>query len=153
MKFTERKISQAQTVLVYGPPKVGKTQLVGELANYYNLIWIDLESGSATLAKLPPEAQDRVELVALPDSRTYPIAIETCLKIIRGAPCIIDNETGKVVLKELESKSYTRVCLNELGTDTIVVFDSLTQLTNSAIAHITKSQPDDYKLNYDDRVS
>jgi hypothetical protein len=31
-----------------------------------------------------------------------------------------------------------------------VVVDSLTQLTNSAIAHITKHQPDDYKLNYDD---
>jgi len=31
-----------------------------------------------------------------------------------------------------------------------VVFDSLTQLTNSAIAHITKTQPEDYKLNYDD---
>ena len=32
----------------------------------------------------------------------------------------------------------------------LIVFDSLTQLSNSAVAFITKSQPDDYKLNYDD---
>lgn len=150
MKFTERKISQAQTALVYGPPKVGKTQLVGELANHFNLLWFDLENGSATLAKLPPEAQDKIELVALPDSRSYPIAIETCLKVIKGNKVIIDNDTGKIVLKEMEGKSYTTVCLNELGPDWVVVFDSLTQLTNSAIAHITKNQPDDYKLQFDD---
>jgi len=42
------------------------------------------------------------------------------------------------------------ICLSELPLDTIVVFDSLTQLTNSAIAHITKAQPEDYKLEYDD---
>lgn len=152
------KLSQAlkastQSVLVYGPPKVGKTQLVGQLATKYNLIWFDLEKGSATLFKLPPEAQERVELVSLPDSRSYPIAIETCLKVIKGAPCVIDNETGKVLAtgaKRVEGKEYTEINLNALGPDTIVVFDSLTQLTNSAIAHITKNQPDDYKMAYDD---
>ena len=43
-----------------------------------------------------------------------------------------------------------RVCLNELDEDTIVVVDSLTQLSNSAIAHITKGQPDDYKMDFSD---
>jgi hypothetical protein len=42
------------------------------------------------------------------------------------------------------------VHLNALGPDTIVVFDSLTQLTNSGISHITKAQADDYKLQLDD---
>jgi DNA polymerase III delta prime subunit len=142
--------SATHTVLVYGPPKVGKTQLVSELASEFNLIWFDLENGSATLYKLPTEQQERVELISLPDSRSYPIAIETMLKVIKGNPCIIDDETGKVVTKEVEGKTYTRVCLNELGPNTVVAVDSLTQLTNSAIAHITKNQPDDYKLNYDD---
>ncbi len=153
MKLTHAPKSSTQSVLVYGPPKVGKTQLVGQLATKYNLIWFDLESGSATLFKLPPEAQNRVELIKLPDSRSYPIAIETCLKVIKGNPVVINEATGKVLApgaKQQEDGTYVEVNLNALDSDTIVVFDSLTQLTNSAISHITKNQPDDYKLNYDD---
>ena len=153
MKLTHAPKSSTQSVLVYGPPKCGKTQLVGQLATKYNLIWFDLEQGSATLFKLPPEAQERVELIKLPDSRSYPIAIETCLKVIKGNPVVIDEATGKVLApgaKQQEDRTYVEVNLNSVGSDTIVVFDSLTQLTNSAISHITKNQPDDYKLNYDD---
>lgn len=152
-KLSQASKSSTQSVLVYGPPKVGKTELVGKLATKYNLIWFDLEKGSATLHKLPPEAQDRVELISLPDSRSYPVAIETCLKVIKGGPVTIDEENGKVLppgAKRVEGKSYVDLCLNNLGPDTIVVFDSLTQLTNSAIAHITKNQPEDYKLQFDD---
>ena len=153
MKLTNVIHAATQSVLVYGPPKVGKTQLVSQLATKYNLIYFDLENGSATLFKLPPEAQNRVELIKLPDSRSYPIAIETCLKVIKGNPVVIDEATGKVLApgaKQQEDRTYVELNLNALDSDTIVVFDSLTQLTNSAISHITKNQPDDYKLNYDD---
>jgi hypothetical protein len=149
-KLSQVAKSSTHTVLVYGPPKVGKTELVGALSSKFNLLWFDLERGSATLHKLPTAQQDKIELIALPDSRSYPIAIETCLKVIKGHPCIIDSDTGKVVPKKIEGKEYTDVNLNTLGPDWIVVFDSLTQLTSSAIAHITKNQPDDYKMNYDD---
>lgn len=149
-KLSQVAKAATHTVLVYGPPKVGKTELVGQLSEAFNLIWFDLEKGAATLYKLPVEQQDKIELISLPDSRSYPIAIETMLKVIKGTPCIIDDETGKVVLKKVEGKSYTEVNLNALEPDTIVVVDSLTQLTNSAIAHITKAQPDDYKMQYDD---
>lgn len=152
MKLNQAKQSTTQTVLVYGPPKVGKTELVGQLSKEFNLLWIDLEKGHATLFKLPEEQQARIELVSLPDTRSYPIAIETCLKIIKGNKCFIDSETGKVVDEKFKKPGveYTEVYLNALASDTIVVFDSLTQLTNSAIAHITKNQPDDYKLQFDD---
>lgn len=153
MKLSKTHAATVQSALIYGPPKSGKTQLVGQLATKYNLIWFDLESGSTTLHKLPPEAQERVELIKLPDSRSYPIAIETCLKVIKGNPVVIDEATGKVLApgaKQPEDRTYVEVNLNSVGSDTIVVFDSLTQLTNSAISHITKNQPDDYKLNYDD---
>lgn len=149
-KLSQVAKSATHTALVYGPPKVGKTELVGALSEEFNLLWFDLERGSATLYKLPPEQQERIELVNLPDSRSYPIAIETCLKVIKGGPCIIDDETGKVVLKRLDGKSYTDIHLNALDETWVVVFDSLTQLTNSAIAHITKAQADDYKMTYDD---
>ena len=153
MKLSQATPSATHSVLVYGPPKVGKTELVGALAKEFNLIWFDLEKGAATLFKLPPEAQDRIELIQLEDTRSYPIAIETCLKVIKGAPCVIDDKTGKVILstaKRDPDRTYTEVHLNALGTDTIVVFDSMTQLTQSAISNITKDKADDYKLNYDD---
>lgn len=142
-----------QSVLVYGPPKVGKTQLASELAQEFNLIWFDLENGHATLFKLPEEQQERIDLVILPDSRSYPIGIETALKAVKGAPGWIDNETGKWVADEKlkkPDKEYTFVHLNSLDRNWIVVWDSLTQLTNSAISFITKNKPDDYKLDYDD---
>jgi len=152
MKLSQATLSAPQSVLVYGGPKTGKTQLVGELANYFNLIWFDLENGSATLFKLSDAAKERVELIKIPDTRSYPIAIETCLKVIKGGPVDICEEHGKVAcpLCKKDSKPFTRVCLNDLPADTIAVFDSLTQLTNSAISHITQGKPDDYKLAYDD---
>lgn len=153
MKLTDAKRSATNTVLLFGPPKSGKTELASKLSSEFNLLWFDLENGWATLTKLPAEQQERIELVQLPDTRSYPIAIETMLKVIKGNKVSICNEHGKVdcaVCKKLGPTAFATVCLNDLGPDTIFVVDSLTQLTNSAIANITKLQPDDYKLNYDD---
>lgn len=144
----------ANSVLVYGPPKTGKTKLVGDLTRSgFKLLYIGLENGHQTLFQLPPELQDLIDVVILPDTRSFPIGIETCLKIIKGGECYVNNTTGKVQapgVAKLKPEEHTRVCLSELGPDTIVVFDSITQLTNSAISHITKNEPDDYKLTYDD---
>lgn len=153
MKLSIAPRGARQSVLVFGPPKTGKTELVGSLANDgFSLIWIDLENGHATLFKLPEEAQSRIELISLPDTRSYPIAIETCLKLIKGGPVSICEEHGKVdcALCKKSNAPVTRIELNKVDANTIVVFDSLTQLTNSAISSITKNQPDDYKLNYED---
>lgn len=153
MKLTDAKRSATNTVLLFGPPKSGKTELASKLSSEFNLLWFDLENGWATLTKLPAEQQERIELVQLPDTRSYPIAIETMLKVIKGNKVSICNEHGKVdcaVCKKLGPTAFATICLNDLGPDTIFVVDSLTQLTNSAIANITKLQPDDYKLNYDD---
>lgn len=152
MKLSQKSSSKSHRVLLFGPPKSGKTQLAGTLAFSFNLIWFDLENGVDTLKKLPPTQQDRIEVLTIPDTRGFPIAIETLLKAIKGAPVDICEAHGKVAcaICKKESAPFTRVALNELGLDTVVVVDSLTQLTNSAIAHITKNQPEDYKLGYDD---
>jgi hypothetical protein len=151
--------SKTKRVLVYGPPKSGKTELVGRTAEKYNLIWFDLENGSDTLLKLPEEWKQRVEVIKIPDTRGYPIAIETCLKVIKGDSVRICDEHGKAGCPQCwdmktkvwkEGKTGTEVCLKETASDTAIVFDSLTQLTNSAIANITRNKPDDYKLTYDD---
>lgn len=152
MKLSQKTASKSHRVLLFGPPKSGKTQLAGELSKHFNLLWIDLENGVDTLLKLPKDCQERIEVISLPDTRSYPIAVETCLKLIKGSKGEICEAHGKwnCALCKKDSAPTISVELSTLPLDTIVVFDSLTQLTNSAIAHITKSQPEDYKMEYDD---
>ena len=152
MKLTDKIQSATHTVLIYGPPKTGKSELAGKLSEFKKLIWFDLENGYSTLLKFPQEWKERIEIISIPDTRSFPIAIETCLKVIKGGLTRICETHGKVSCPTCtkDSKPFTDINLSELGADTVVVFDSLTQLTNSAIAHITKGKPDDYKLDYSD---
>ena len=150
-KLSTKQHSQTHRVLIFGGPKTGKSQLAGELAEHYNIIWVDMENGHEVLFKLPNEWQERIELINLPDTRSYPIAVETALKMVKG-PVSICEEHGKVgcmICKRAEAEMVD-VDLNSLDHNSVVVFDSLTQLSNSAIANITKNEPDDYKLTYND---
>lgn len=152
MKLTLKALSPIHRALIYGPPKTGKTQLAGALSEFKKLIWFDLENGYATLLKFPEAWKERIEIISLPDTRSYPIAIETCLKVVKGDAVNICEEHGKVGCPVCTKNAApsVKIELNKLGEDTVVVFDSLTQLTASAIAHITKGKPDDYKLDYSD---
>lgn len=152
MKLSQKTASKSHRVLLFGPPKSGKTQLAGALSKDFNLLWFDLENGVDTLLKLPSEQQERIEVISLPDTRSYPIAIETALKVIKGNKGDICEAHGKwnCALCRKDGSPVISIELNSLPLDTIVVFDSLTQLTNSAIAHITKGKDDDYKLEWDD---
>lgn len=152
MKLTEKAPTLTQRVLIYGGPKSGKTELAGRLSEHYNLLWFDCENGWSTLTKLPREWQERINIISIPDSRVFPIAAETWPKVIKGAKVEICEEHGKVTcaLCKKDSLPSETVELSSIKPDTIVVFDSLTQLTNSFIAHITKNQPEDYKLEFSD---
>ena len=168
-KLNTLQASATHRCLIYGAPKTGKSLLAGKLAEYYDLIWIDMENGYDVLFQLPPAWQERVDIISLPDTRSYPVAIETCLKIVKGSveichehgkvKCMLcikaERDACKTAIQEehgdVHNNYFTDLNLPALrDTGKVVVFDSMTQLTNSAIAHITKSQPDDYKLTYDD---
>ncbi len=167
-KLSSKRASATHRVIVYGASNTGKSLLAGKLSEHFNLIWFDLENGHETLFQLDPEWQDRIEVIEIPDTRSYPMAIETCLKVVKGpvdiceahgkVSCMICRRKEQDVLNnsspedhgDIHDSFFTHVDLNSLDRDTIVVFDSMTQLSNSAIAHITKSQPDDYKLQHDD---
>jgi hypothetical protein len=150
-KLINKKASQTKRVIVYGESFSGKTLLVGRLAEHFKLIWMDLENGHGVLYQLPPAFQENIEIVALPDTRSYPIAIETMLKLVKGPVdiCEIHGKVSCMVCKRNKIDPI-HVDVNSITPDTILVLDSTTQLSNSAISNITKNQPDDYKLDYDD---
>jgi DNA polymerase III delta prime subunit len=152
VKLSQKSSSNIHHILLFGPPKSGKTQLAGTLAGPFNLHWFDLENGYETLLKLPTDAKDAVEIFSIPDTRSFPVAIETMLKVIKGGRFEICETHGKVSCALCKKEGLATVSINtvEWTSKDVLVVDSLTQLTNSAIAHITKNQPDDYKLNYDD---
>lgn len=151
-KLTSMVKSKTKRVLVFGPPKSGKTELCARLAEKFNVLYLGCENGQDTMYKLPREMQEKIEVVALPDSRVYPIAAETMLKVIRGTEVKICDEHGKVACPVCtrDGKAVTVVELNKLDETWVVIVDSLSQIVNSMIAHITKGKPDDYKLQTDD---
>lgn len=152
MKLTQKSLQATQRVCLFGAPKSGKSEMAGRLSEKYNLLWLDFENGWSVLKKLPEEWQDRVELIRIPDSKVYPIAIETSLKILKGGPTVICEEHGKVdcMICKKDSKPTATVCLDTLDHTWIVVFDSGTQLANSAMNHITKAQPDDFAAGWEE---
>lgn len=151
--------STTQTVLAYGEPKTGKTELAGNLAKEFNLVWFDLENGYGTLLKLPTEYQKNIELISLPDTKGYPIAIETMLKVITTnksqSICDTHGKCACPICKRAltngdQDTSFTEVDVSSLGANTIVVIDSLTQLGTSALSHVLKNQTDLYKPEWED---
>ena len=145
--------SAIKRFMIYGAPKSGKTLLAGGLAARYTLWWFDLENGHDTLYQLPQEWQKNINLIKIPDTRDFPIAAETCLKVVRARNAIsICEQHGKVAC-QICKRDEAPITIFDPSTFTdkdIVVFDSSTQLSNSIIAHITKNKGDDYKLERDD---
>lgn len=139
------------SVMLFGAPFTGKSLLAGKLAEHFNLIYVDMEAGHDVLFTLPKEWQERIEVISLPDTSSYPIAIETCLKMVK-MPVSICEKHGKCSCPrcKVAGDPILDVDLNNLPDDTIVIFDSATQLTSSAIANIVKNEDDMYKLKLDD---
>lgn len=154
MKLTQKLEAEPARALVMGMGGSGKSTLVAKLAEEgYNLHWIELENSLAIFKKLSPEAQARVELLALPDSASYPIAAETLMILFKS---------GKINACDLHGKNNCPICKKEEGSFTewdfskldvkkdIVVLDSSSQLSASLLANTMKSRPVDAKPERDD---
>lgn len=149
----ETDTNTADTALVYGPPKSGKTERVAkDLAPHYQLIWFDLEKGWTTLAKLPREIQKNIDLYRIVDNKENPRAIKTMMKLLTGSKRNICHAHGDIdcLACRREKKESTTLELNSLDPDKyIVVIDSFTQLTSSANGHAGRDLKDETKFEYD----
>lgn len=131
-------------VLIYGPPKSGKTVAIGKLASKYRLWYLDLEDSIKSLQNadvFDPAWVNNVELFSIPDKQTYPMAIETVLKVIKGTATSICHLHGKVTCPQCnkfpEKNSTINLSEFETGKD-ILVIDSYSQLAESAMNYIMR---------------
>lgn len=148
------------SILLYGPPKTGKTRLVGTAARIPELdrvIWIDLENGSETLLHmgLTEEELNKIDLIRIPDTRELPRGCETLLKMFSSKEDIsICDLHGKVNCVECQTpdKKFTGTLFNlrKLTHKDLVVIDSGSQLGDSALAMACLGKPVDYKPGWDE---
>lgn len=161
MKLTDYKEKAAQKVLVYGPPKVGgKTDLVGQVSAGKKLWWFDLEDGIKTLLHSPrmkKEWFDNIELFSLPDTQTFPVAVDTLLRVVKGGTnniCHKHGVVGCLACKKDAPEAFTSINVGEFTTNDVLVIDSVSQMTASIMNWICKKQISadnfDYKPTWDD---
>lgn len=146
--------------LVYGPPKAGKTALVGALAEAYTLWWFDLENGIKTLMNpdiVKPEWRKNVKLFNIPDHRAYPVAVDALRQLFKGGPrryCFTHGvHNCPICTKNAEAKWSDTIDLSKFGDRDILVIDSWTQVANSAANKVTLKDwqnNDEYKMTFDD---
>lgn len=154
-KLSEIKSRRNLHILLYGPPKSGKTRLAGELAEHgFKLSVFDFENGSNTLTRsVPEEFKSNIDVFRIPDTKDIPIGIETALKVIKPGKFKICETHGKVecpLCAKIPGAIISEFDNTKFGEKDIVVFDSLTQLSNSALAHIGLGKPDTWKPDWDD---
>lgn len=148
------------SILLYGPPKTGKTRLVGTAARIpeiERIFWIDLENGAETLLhmNLTEQELDKINLIQIPDTREVPRGCETILKMFSAKQEIrICDSHGKVNCVECQtpSKQFTGTpfLLKNCTHRDLIVIDSGSQLGDSALAMACAGKPVEFKPGWDE---
>lgn len=147
MKFDEVALQEKpQKVLVYGPPKTGKTELVARLVEAgYNLIWFDVESGYQTIkTRIDKKYWPQIELIRIPDTRENAVGYTTVARAFTMKPISICIAHGAVscVFCTKDKKPFDSINLAGLDTNTVVAIDSLTQISASLFNKATANVSD-----------
>lgn len=152
-KLSQLKQRQASHVIIFGDPKTGKSTLASELVKAgYKLLWISVDNGHDVLYKLSPEEQEAIDILVLPDTKDFPVAIDTCLKLVSGARlniCTLHGQVGCISCKKNNPEGFEEHCLSALDLKTVVVFDHASQIATSAMNFILKGKEDTFKPEWE----
>lgn len=151
-------VSANHSILIYGPPKMGKTRFVGtaaKIAEIENIFWFDLENGSETLLHmgLTEEEMAKITIFKVRDTKDNPIGVETILKALSARKDIkICDAHGKVdcAICAKEKASFTVWNMTKCTHNDLIVIDSGTQLGESALAAACSGQSVLFKPGWDE---
>lgn len=146
------------TLLLYGPPKSGKTRLVATAAKIkeiHKIYWFDIENGVETLLGmgLTDEEMSKIIVIKVKNTRADPIAIETILKAFTAKkPVSICETHGRVDCATCAKAGLPSISwwLGQCTHNDLVVVDSGSELGDSALAAACLGKPDMYKPGYDE---
>lgn len=160
---------QPQRIIVFGPPKSGKTELVGALAaEGFTLHWFDLEGGMKTLLRAESPARknnglSRIIPYKIPDMQLLPQAYPTIDKIVKPPhqeyKICMNHGAIDCVLCKTNEKAGTKIewqtfNLKSFGPKDILVIDSVSQLVASTMSNVVLKElrkgNDDYKPDWED---
>lgn len=151
-------IEPNHSILIYGPPKGGKSKLVGTAAKIKEIRriwWFDGENGVETLLHmgLTDEELAKVTVFKIRDTKDEPIFIETVLKSFTTKAgvsiCDVHGRVDCAVCKKA-SNPFTRFCMSECGHNDLVVTDSGSALGDSAMAALCLGKDSMFKPGWDE---
>lgn len=163
IKKAELTDVSGHSILIYGPPKSGKSALAATIAEsprvdrvfYFDnenswevLLWMIAEN------KLSNEAAAKINVIRIVDSKEDPYAIDTMIKVLNSvrAPIWLNTSDGKVLPKKpAEQQGHIiEFQMSKLTKRDVVIIDSLSQLGDSGLAATCKSQSSDYSPGWDE---
>lgn len=161
-KLSDLAQRDPQHVCIFGESGSGKSTLaMSAVEAGFNLLWFSFDGGHSIFKKLDKKYWSSVELVHIPNTADNPIAITTTLAVLKCRPCKICDAHGILECRTCtkEGAVFTHVDLGNLPSNTIVVFDHLSQVSDSAtnwiLARRTANISDadkraEYKMEWDD---
>lgn len=147
------------SILVYGPPKTGKTRFVATAAKVpeiKRIFWIDTENGLDTVLNMGLTEEELGKFITykIPDTKDSPRAIETVLKMMTSKTkvriCDEHGIVGCTICGKVQGYAGEDFLLSECTHNDIVVIDSGSQLGTSALNAACLGKGDLYKPQFDD---
>jgi len=158
LKQATAVVQPNHSILIYSPPKLGKTRLVGTAARIpevKRIWWFDNENGHETLLHmgLTDEELSKIVLIRMVDTRETPVSSETILRAFTSkVPVSICELHGRVECAECAKEKLPSIMwhLRQCKHDELVVIDSGSQLGDSCMSAACMGKPVTNKPLLDD---
>lgn len=146
------------SVLIYGPPKSGKTRLAGTaaaIAEINHIYLLDNENGAETILNmnLTDEELSKVTVIKMADTREEPISLETILKAFTSkVPLRICEAHGRIDCAACQKSGAPFISwhLGQCTHNDLVIVDSGSQLGDSALNAACIGKAVTYKPTFDE---